>query len=270
MGRNIMNNSDRLHLMAHLVAGFPDKTGSIEVGRGLVEGGAEYLEVQFPYSDPTADGPTIQTACGRAVEDGFRVNDGFDVVETLAHETNGETPIFVMSYAGLVFARGVERFVRDAKERGAIGLIVPDLMPGYDEGLFDIARREEMTAVPVVAPSVTPTRLAEILELRSPFVYAAIRTGITGTKSVIDEHVREFLMSVRRPSTRLIAGFGITEYEQARALQQFADVLVVGSAFVRVAIDAASTAADMRESIRQKALELTGGADRSEEEKAAL
>ncbi len=257
--------------MAHLIAGFPTVDESIEIGRSLVAGGAGYLELQFPYSDPTADGPTIETACGRALEAGFRVDRGFEIVRKLSIENRRRVPLFVMSYAGLVFARGVERFVREAKACGAAGVIVPDLMPDYDEGLFACGAGVGLHVVPVIAPSIGSDRLDRILAFKSPFLYAAVRTGITGVRTVIDNRVRRFLERIRRPGTKIIAGFGISDYGQARELRKYADVLVVGSAFVRTVLDAVSSGLDIQEAVRYKALDisgrLTGGA--SEKEKAA-
>ena len=112
-------------LMTHMVAYYPDRERSIEVAKAFVDGGARYLEIQFPFSDPSLDGPVIQSACTRALEAGFRVDDGFVLVGEISRFAG--RPIFVMSYASLVFARGVERFVQDVQKAGGYGVIVPDL-----------------------------------------------------------------------------------------------------------------------------------------------
>lgn len=250
--------------MAHLIAGFPDLDVSRVIADGLVDGGAEFLEVQFPYSDPTADGPVIQAACSSALDRGFRVDDGFEMIADLA--AGYDTPIFVMSYGGVVFARGINRFVADARNAGAAGVIIPDLMPGYDEGLFDAGADAGLAVVPVVAPSVSQTRLAEILDLKAPILYAAIRTGITGVRTQIDAGVALFLESVRSPETTLIAGFGVSNRDQARRLQRHTDVLVVGSAFVSVVFDAIGTGADIRSAVASRARDLTSRTARTEKE----
>lgn len=261
-----MPGSFPIRLMAHMVAGYPDMATSREVAAGLIEGGAAFLEIQFPYSDPTADGPAIEQASNSALENGFRVNDGFELVRQISSQG---PPVFVMSYAGLVFSRGVDRFLHEAAEAGAAGVIVPDLMPGYDEGLFDAAARNNIAAVPVVAPSVTPARLEEILAVKSPFLYAAIRTGITGVRSSIDGSVEAFLGRLRSPNRTLIAGFGISDYSQAAQLQRHADVLVVGTALVRAVATAHAKGADVRRAAITRIHEITGRAGRVEEEEAA-
>ena len=260
-------SNPRIRLMSHLIAGFPDLGESARVAEGLVDGGSEFLEVQFPYSDPTADGVAIQSACESALEKGFRVDDGFRLVDKLTESI--DRPIFIMSYAGLVVARGIDRFLAETKSAGAEGVIIPDLMPGYDEGLFETGDKYGLAVVPVVAPSVTDSRLAEILAIESPFLYAAIRTGITGKRSEIDSNVVDFLSRLKRPETTLIAGFGISDADQARNLQTFADVLVVGSAFVRAVIDGIGSNADIREVVARKARELSGGVLEVEKEETA-
>lgn len=268
-----MSVEPKIILMAHMIAGYPDMPTSELVAEGLRAGGAGYLEVQFPYSDPTADGPAIQEACHDALKKGFHVDQGFALVRRLtgAEEASAHMhpPVFIMSYAGLVFARGVRRFVEDAAAAGATGLIVPDLMPGYDEGLYDLGDEHGLAVVPVVAPSVSETRLDEILAVKSPFLYAAIRTGITGTRSTVDESVSRFLDRLRRPGTRIIAGFGIVQHDQAVRLQRFADILVVGSAFVRAAEDAHAAGRSVAAAVEERACEITGRKHRIEEEEEA-
>ncbi len=263
--RSGLNNDDRICLMAHLVAGYPTMEGSFETARGLVHGGARYLEVQFPYSDPTADGPAIQEACKKSLEKGFTVDAGFSLVRRIVNEL--QKPLFVMSYGGMVFARGVGLFVAECASAGAVGVIVPDLPPGYDEGLYDAGEVNGVAVVPVVAPSVSAARIHEILALKSPFLYAAIRVGITGNRSKLDRGVIEFLTGLRQPGTTLMAGFGITAHEQAAELQRYADVSIVGSELVRTVSEADKTGVPVYPAIRRKAAEIIGGTDFLEKEK---
>ena len=144
-------------LMAHMVAYFPDREGSLEVARALADGGAAYLEVQFPFSDPSADGPAIQDACSSALKAGFRTADGFQLVREIGKASG--VPVFIMAYAGMAFAGGVSRFLDTAKEHGAAGVIIPDLMPGMDEGLYLAAKDRELHAVPVLTPFTHQDRL---------------------------------------------------------------------------------------------------------------
>ena len=145
-----MKDKPTVPLMTHMVAGYPNGTSDFDVARGLIDGGSGYLEVQFPFSDPSADGVPIQEACVRALDGGFTVDAGFELIERIRKIT--DLPIFIMSYGSVVFARGIDRFVSDGKRTGASGFIIPDLMPGYDEGLFASAAKLGVPAIPVLPP----------------------------------------------------------------------------------------------------------------------
>ena len=145
-----------MSLMTHMIAGYPDGNADIDVARGLIDGGSSYLEVQFPFSDPSADGIPIQTACMKALDAGFRVETGFELIRRI--KAMSTIPVFIMSYGGVVFARGVEKFVDDTAACGADGLIIPDLMPGYDEGLYDVGRKRGIDIVPVIPPVLDEKR----------------------------------------------------------------------------------------------------------------
>ena len=216
-------------LMTHMVAFYPDRAASARVAKGLAEGGCAYLEVQFPFSDPTADGPDIQAACDGALRAGFSVSEGFRLVSEITSATT--VPLFIMSYANLLFTRGMERFLSESKQAGARGLIVPDLPEGYDEGLFALAGRLGLAAVPVVSPSMKEKRLQQVAQLKAEYVYATLRTGTTGPRTLIDAGLVEFLSRIR--GAKVLGGFGISSAEQVRALAPYVHAVVVGSALVR-------------------------------------
>lgn len=218
-------------LMTHMVAGYPDRERSREVARAFVDGGARYLEIQFPFSDPSLDGPVIQSACTRALSTGFHVDDGFELVREISSLT--DTPIFIMSYGNLVFVRGVDRFVRDARAAGALGLIVPDLPVGYDEGLFESGRKHGIEVLPVVSPSVTGSRLEAACSGSSAYIYASLRVGITGGVTSIDDQNLSFLNRIGGYGKKVLAGFGVANHEQVRLIAPHVHAVVVGSALIR-------------------------------------
>jgi tryptophan synthase alpha chain len=150
-------------IMAHMVAFFPDKSRSLEVARGLAEGGCAYLELQFPFSDPTADGPDIQRACSAALAAGFTVDAGFQLAAEICRIV--KVPVFLMSYANLLFTRGIRPFLASAAASGVRAVIVPDLPPDYDEGLFQAATEMELAAVSVLSPSMRDERLKRVSAL---------------------------------------------------------------------------------------------------------
>ncbi len=245
-------------LMAHMIAGYPDYETSLETARALAAGGAALFEIQFPFSDPSADGPAIQAACTEALAGGFKVADGWKLVETVRHEYPS-IPIFVMSYASIVVTKGVDEFAARAKAAGVTGLIIPDLAPGADEGLYEAGRRHGVTIVPVIVPSVPPARLEAILASKPEWVYTAIRSGITGTHTTLTPELKDFLSQLNR-KTKVLAGFGIDSPEQVRDLRSSAHTVVVGSALVR-AVAASSRAggkASVRKDLEIRVRELVG------------
>jgi tryptophan synthase alpha chain len=138
-----------------------------------------------------------------------------------------------MSYASLVFVRGVERFVQDVRKAGASGVIIPDLPVGYDEGLFDFAERSGIEVAAVVSPSIREERLAAVCSRKGRYIYASLRTGITGTITAIDEKSLSFLKRLAAYQKRVLAGFGVATPEQVNRLAPYVHAVVVGTALIR-------------------------------------
>jgi tryptophan synthase alpha chain len=222
-----------------MVAYYPDRDGSLEVAAALIDGGSAYLEIQFPFSDPTADGPVIQTACTRALEQGFTVESGFELVSSIRKRS--DIPIFLMCYANTVFFHNVESFLDRCARSGAQGIIVPDLPHDYDENLYSLAGQRELWAVPVVAPSAKDERLRSILHLKPFYLYAALRTGITGQETEIGEDNISFLRKILESSgdenIRILAGFGVSKSEQIASLAPHVHATIVGSALIRTIME---------------------------------
>jgi tryptophan synthase alpha chain len=243
-------------IMAHLVAFNPDRDGSREVARGLLEGGCAYLEVQFPFSDPTADGPDIQRACSRALAAGFTLREGFRLLEEMAGFAS--VPLFVMSYANPVFTWGVKRFVTECRRCGARGLIVPDLPLDYDEGLFDLAAEAGLIAVPVVSPSISQARLVHIASRNPAYLYATLRIGTTGSREGAAPDGLSFLSRIAElpnaATMKILGGFGVSTGAQVKQVATLTHAVVVGSAIVR-AIEAGG---NPRCAAREKMAELVG------------
>jgi tryptophan synthase alpha chain len=242
-------------IMAHMVAWYPDRARSLEVARGLAEGGCAYLELQFPFSDPTADGPDIQRACTSALEAGFRVEAGFELAAEICRTAG--VPVFLMSYGNLLFTRGVSRFLADTASCGARGVIVPDLPPDYDEGLFRSAAELGLAAVPVLSPSMRDTRLGRVTSLGAEFLYVTLRTGTTGAFTEVEGPGLAFLSRVAEVGrgARILGGFGVSTPEQVQAFSPLVHAVVVGSALVRVV----AAGGDLRAGVRRKLAELLGG-----------
>lgn len=230
--------ADKPAFMAHLVAAFPDWDTSLRVGEAMIDGGAGLLEVQFPFSDPTADGPWIQRACADALAAGFAVDDGFRLVDRLANRPDAPQ-VFVMVYANLAFRPGIEPFLARCRDAGARGVIVPDLPPDYDEGLYAAGRNLSLEVVPVVPVTARAERLRAVVESsRTGSLYTALRKGVTGGYTRISDDSVRFLRDARALGVSVMAGFGISERAQVDALAPLVDTVIVGSAFIRALLEA--------------------------------
>jgi tryptophan synthase alpha chain len=223
-------------IMTHLITYYPGKEESLKVAKALIDGGTSYLEFQFPFSDPTADGVYIQRACQRAIDNGFSVKEGFCQLAAIK-KLAGSIPVFVMSYGNLVFKRGVKAFLQECRNAGAEGVIIPDFPPDYDEGLYKTATDLGLAAIPVIAPTISDERLKLAADTGSPYIYASLRKGITGTKTDISEENIRFLNRIKPYGVKVLGGFGITEKSQVELLAPYVHAAVVGSAFIKAIME---------------------------------
>ena len=247
----------KIKLMSHLVAGYPTDELSFNAARALVDGGADILEIQLPFSDPSADGPAIQGACTEVLKRGYRTADGLAFIAKL-HKEFPQVKIYLMSYGSLVYTPGVENFCKKAAEAGVTGMIIPDLPFDFDEGLTAACRANGMENIPVAAPSMAAARLDQLAHAGFPYIYAALRTGITGTDTTIDDNTRRFLKAVAAGGSKIYGGFGISSGTQAHALANQVEAIVAGSVFVRLITENQNNAEALYKAVRAKAEELTG------------
>lgn len=247
-------------LMAHLVANYPNPELSFAVAQALVEGGTDFLEVQLPFSDPSADGPVIQNACSTVLGAGFETADALKFIKKI-HESFPAVKIALMSYASLVFTPGVENFCKKASEAGVNAMIVPDLPFDCDEGLGEFCKKYGMENIPVAAPSMSDERMNKMLSMGFKTVYVALRSGITGTDTKVDEKTTTFLKKIKMPVEGrtppvVYGGFGIRSKEQAEAIAPYVDGVIAGSVFVRLVDSANADKKVLMDSIREKAKEI--------------
>ena len=216
--------------MVHIIAGFPSKKGFTEAVQALYDGGAEILEIQIPFSDPTADGPAITAACEETITNGFKVAEVFDYIAIAKHI--GFKRIMVMTYANIVYRYGVEKYIVDMNTVGIEGLIVPDFPLEDEEKFYALALKHKIMPVPVAVVGAPKNRLA--LLKKKPFtkVYVALRSGITGQDTVISPEVQSFLKMLLE-DYEVYGGFGISNAAQVKALRPFVHAVVVGSHFTR-------------------------------------
>ncbi|HUK37835.1 MAG TPA: tryptophan synthase subunit alpha [Methanomicrobiales archaeon] len=249
---------DRPAFVAYLVAGDPDPAGFTAAARAVADGGADVLEIGMPFSDPVADGPTIQRAHTRALDSGMTVDRYFDLVREV--RGSSEIPIVLMVYCNTVHRRGVDRFYREAKDAGADGVIVVDMPPEEGGQALRAARENALDQVFLVAPSTTDARLDRILESADGFVYLASLLGVTGARERLSGDAARLIARVRpRTSLPLAVGFGISRPEHAKALKEAgADGVIVGSAIVKIVEEHAGDPERMARELRDFVIGMRG------------
>lgn len=248
---------NKIKLMSHLVAGYPTDELALTAARALITGGADILEIQLPFSDPSADGPAIQSACTEVLQRHYKTADGLRFIETI-HKEFPQIPIYIMSYGSLVYTPGIEAFCKKAASVGVKGMIVPDLPFDFDEGLTKACKANGMINIPVAAPSMSDERLKKLAEAGFPYIYAALRTGITGTDTTINAETLNFLKKVSAGGSKVYGGFGISTGKQAAALADSVDAVVAGSVFVRIITQYKDNKEKLFEEIKAKTAEITG------------
>ena len=246
---------NKIKLMSHLIAGYPNTELALTAARALVKGGADILEIQLPFSDPSADGPAIQTACTKVLEKGYKTADGLAFIAQV-HAEFPEIPIYLMSYGSLVYTPGIENFCQRAAAAGVSGMIIPDLPFDYDEGLTQACRKNGMINIPVAAPSMSRERLSKLAHAGFPYIYAALRTGITGSDTKIDQATLDFLQKVSEGGSKVYGGFGISNGQQSQALAGSVEAIVAGSVFVRIISENQDNPAELAAKVEEKAREL--------------
>lgn len=225
----------QIGLMTHVVVGYPSLEETILIVKTMAECGVDFVELQIPFSDPLADGPTIMKACEQSLVQGTKVKDAFVVMKTLSSQVS--IPLLFMAYYNTVFRYGVEKFCRDAKNAGASGLIVPD-MPLEEENyehFYKFAKKYDLHTIQVISPASTADRLKRNAAAASGFVYCTARQGITGAKKELDPALKSYLKNVKNVFGIPIAvGFGISRSEHIKALREQAEIAVIGSAIIDV------------------------------------
>ena len=223
----------KIGIMAHVVVGYPSLASTVEIVKIMADSGVDIVELQIPFSDPLADGPTIMRACEESLANGTRVEDAFKVMKQLSKEVS--IPLLFMSYYNPVFKYGVERFCFDAKEARASGLIVPD-MPLEEEDqehFFRACKKNNLSNIRVVSPASTDERLRKNAKVANGFIYCTAKQGITGASDELSPDLSDYLQRVRKYFDIPIAvGFGISNRTQIKLLEPYADIAVVGSAVI--------------------------------------
>ena len=226
-------------LIPYLTAGFPSAAVSLDALQRVAAAGADFVEVGVPFSDPLADGPTIQRTTQAALEQGMTVAGVLDLVRTAALDI----PVVIMTYLNPVIAYGVERFARDAHAAGVAGVLLTDLPAGADPAIEQAVITSELALIRLIAPTTDDARLKTALAGATGFVYLISRLGVTGARATVPPDLATHVQRIRAVSRLPVAvGFGIGTPAQAAAAASVADGVVVGSALMEALAQGGVTA----------------------------
>ena len=232
--RKTFENRKGIKLMTHVVGGYPSLAASEQIVAAMAAAGADLVEIQIPYSDPTADGPSIMTANTKARLDGTTTEAVINMAGRLAAASG--IPILVMSYINPVYRYGIERFVARTVELGISGVIIPDYPADDELGLIKKCNEAGTAFVPLVTGGSSRERIGKVcVASDSPFLYAVLRAGVTGRKTELTgEHLSFLEMAHRVTGKYVAAGFGIREKAQVETLSKAAHCAVIGSAVTEI------------------------------------
>lgn len=222
----------RIALMPFIPAGYPDLETTAALLPALEAGGASLIEIGFPFSDPIADGPTIQGAFNHALKQGVRVHDVLDTIRSVRGQLS--IPLVAMLSYSIVFRYGQEKFFTDLSSAGFDGIIIPDLPPPEAQKICGMIRAAGLDTILLVSPTTHPERRKEIASLSSGFVYYMSFSGITGERDRLPADLEANIADLKRlTGTPICVGFGISNPQHVAQLNHLADGAIVGSAFVR-------------------------------------
>lgn len=224
---------NRPAFMPYSVLGYPTREAGLDTVRQVVAAGADLLELGIPFSDPLADGPTIQAATQQALDNGTTLKDCLQMTRELRAE-GIDTPAVMMGYVNPMLAYGLETFINDAAAAGVDGFIVPDLPPEEAETFEALCARHEVALIYLLAPTSTAERIERVVNQARGFIYLVSITGVTGVQAGVSPELGAFVERVRAmTSLPLAVGFGIGTGQQAKAVGHLADGVIVGSALVK-------------------------------------
>ena len=226
-----LKNGGRKGFIPFITAGDPDLATCKSILRALAEAGADVIELGVPFSDPMADGPTIQASSQRALLNGTRLADVLEVVQDF--RTYSQTPIVLFSYLNPLLQYGFEKLVNDAADTGVDGILITDAIDDEAAEIGAMLQRRRLDLISLITPTTSDARLEKICSSATGFLYAVSRAGVTGARSNVSSDAERLVTRARTYTDLPIAvGFGISTREQVQEVWKYADAAVVGSAIV--------------------------------------
>jgi tryptophan synthase alpha chain len=255
--------ANRPLIIPFLTAGYPALESTAPAVLAMIRAGADMIEIGIPFSDPLADGPTIQRSSERAIANGMTLGGVLKAVRSVrADADGGEVPILLMGYCNPILHFGTDRFIAAAADAGVDGLIIPDLPPEEADPMRAPCAEAGLSMVFLMAPNTPDDRLCRIDQLSTDFSYCVSITGVTGARGAVQDRTVEFLGRVaslaRKP---FVVGFGVKGPEHVRALGPHAAGVVIGSALIDAIDTAIAAGADPLAALGDRVRELRGAAD---------
>ena len=222
-------------LIAYIMVGYPNENATISAVRGLIKGGADIIELGFPFSDPLADGPIIQNASTVSLDNGTKISRFFNIVKKIRKET--DIPLILMTYTNILYHKGYSKFIAEAKNAGIDGFILPDMSIEESKEYLASAKNKADTIF-LISPNTTKSRIERIVKLSSGFLYLVAVYGTTGVKIGIQNYTLNAIKEVKKITKGKIpvgVGFGVSTPEDVKKyIKAGADAVIVGSAFLKL------------------------------------
>ncbi len=230
--RRLASNREKA-LIVYLTAGDPASVDPAELIVALAEAGADAIEIGIPFSDPLADGPSIQASSQRALKNGMTVAGVLSLVQKVREKS--DVPLIVMTYINPIMHFGLPKYAREAAQAGVYAHIVTDLTPEESEEWLAISREQKLDTIFLLAPTSTDKRIRIVSNLSTGFIYCVSRTGVTGARSDLPTELPDLVSKIRSAADKPICiGFGISKPEHVAAICRYADGVVIGSALVNL------------------------------------
>jgi tryptophan synthase alpha chain len=223
-------------LSIYVTSGFPEKDATMDIIFTLAESGVDFIELGMPFSDPIADGPVIQAASQKALDNGITMNEIFDVVKKVRQKS--DIPILLMGYTNPVMCYGLDAFIQKAAEVKVDGFILPDWPLEESIEYIDQLKKNDLDLIHLIAPNTPKARIAQLDEISTSFIYCVAYTGVTGLKSQITEETKDFLNHLKSNLKHpFIVGFGVKTHKDFKNYTQYANGVIVGTRFIQLLED---------------------------------
>ncbi len=231
-----LNQKNEKALIAYIMVGYPNEKSTISAINGLIKGGADIIELGFPFSDPIADGPVIQNASNISLNKGAKIDKFFQIIKKIRKKT--DIPLVLMTYTNILYSKGYNKFMQKAKNSGIDGLILPDMAIEESKDYLNAARKNKLDTIFLISPNTSTERINKILKATTGFLYLVSMFGTTGMQTKIQKYTVEAIKKTKKIVNKKMpvgVGFGVNTPKDAKKfVASGADAVIVGSAFLRL------------------------------------